>query len=69
MNYTEKKIRLSCLSQYFQLFVYSLYTSNIPTIHGEKYGTIYYVEDGYRYIEDGKFNREKYMKSGEGLFL
>lgn len=67
--YAEKKIRLSKISEKLNLFIYSIYQNKANLIEGEKFGDIYYVEDGENYIENGRFNREKYLSGGDGLFL
>ena len=38
-------------------------------IEGEKVLGFYYVENGQKYIEDGRFCRSKYLGKGEDLFL
>ena len=51
------------------LFTYSLYEKQLSQIEGEKICGMYYLEDGEKYIEEGRFNKVKYLKKGEELFL
>lgn len=69
LSYAEKKIKLSKISEKLSLFVYSFFENSLTIIQGEKYGDLYYIEDGNKYIEDGRFNRQKYISGGDGLFL
>lgn len=69
LGYAEKKIRLSKISEKLNLFIYSIYESKVVIIEGEQFGDIYYIENGQDYIENGRFNREKYLGGGDGLFL
>lgn len=69
LGYAEKKIKLSKIAEKLNLFIYSIYESKANVIEGEQFGDIYYVENGEDYIENGRFNREKYLCGGDGLFL
>lgn len=69
LSYAEKKVKLSILSEKLNLFIYSIYKNKTSIIEGEKFGDIYYIEDGEKYLENGRFNREKYLNEGDGLFL
>lgn len=69
LGYAEKKIKLSKIAEKLNLFIYSIYESKANVIEGEQFGDIYYVENGEDYIENGRFNREKYLGGGDGLFL
>ena len=69
ISYAEKKVKLSQISEKLNLFVYSIYEREIDQIEGEKILGMYYVEDGEKYIEDGRFNKTKYLRKGEELFL
>lgn len=69
IGYAEKKIKLSQISEKLNLFIYEIYTDKASMIQGEKFGDIYYVENGTEYMENGRFNREKYLSGGDGLFL
>lgn len=69
LGYAEKKIKLSKIAEKLNLFIYSIYENKANVIEGEQFGDIYYVENGENYIENGRFNREKYLGGGDGLFL
>lgn len=69
ISYAEKKIRLSEVSERLNLFIYSIYENKANVIEGEKFGDIYYVEDGEKYIKNGRFDRVTYLNGGDGLFL
>lgn len=69
IGYAEKKVKLSQISQKLNLFVYNIYMNKTNIIEGELFGDIYYVEDGEKYIENGRFNKKKYLGKGEDLFL
>lgn len=69
LSYAEKKIKLSKISEKINLFVYSFFENSLNIIQGDKYGDMYYIEDGENYIENGRFNRQKYISGGDGLFL
>ena len=43
--------------------------NKINLIEGELISGMYYVEDGEKYIVDGRFDRSKYLEKGEELFL
>ena len=69
ISYSERKVKLSQIAEKLNLFVYSLPINSIQQIEGEKICGMYYVEEGKKYIKDGRFNRGKYIEEGEGLFL
>ena len=69
ISYVEKKVRLANLSRKMSLFTYSIYLDKINMIHGEKFGGYYYIEDGEKYIKNGRFNSEMFFYEGDSLFL
>lgn len=69
ISYSEKKVRLSQISEELNLFIYSIYENQVQQLEGEKILGMYYVENGEKYIEDGRFNKMKYLEKGEELFL
>ena len=69
ISYSEKKVKLSQIAEYLNLFTYSLNTNKLSLIEGEEICGMYYVQDGEKYMEDGRFNRSKYLEKGEELFL
>ena len=68
-GYAEKKIKLSSIAEKMSLFIYTIYSKDTNIIEGEQFGNMYYIENGEDYIENGRFNRAKYLGNGDGLFL
>lgn len=62
-------MKLSQISDKLNLFTYSIHRNQINLIEGEKILGFYYVKDGEKYIENGRFCRSKYLGKGEELFL
>jgi len=57
------------LSEKMSYFTYTVYgMENMEMRCDEELGGYYYIEDGERFIEDGKFNREAFSQSMRGLF-
>ena len=69
ISYSERKVKLSQIAENLNLFVYSLPINSMRLIEGEKICGMFYIEEGTKYIKDGRFNRGKYIEEGEGLFL
>lgn len=69
LSYAEKKVKLSQVSEILSLFTYSIHSNQINLIEGEKILGFYYIKDGEKYIENGRFCRSKYLGKGEELFL
>lgn len=69
LSYAEKKVKLSQIAGEMSLFTYSIHRNQINLIEGEKILGFYYIDDGEKYIEDGRFCRSKYLGKGEELFL
>ncbi len=61
MNYTEKMIRLSEVKEKINYFTYNVKEEPLVQ-YEEEFGGIYYISNGVKYIQDNKFNREKYIK-------
>lgn len=67
MNYSEKQIKLSEVKSIMNYFIYDIKKNpNLP--YSDKIGELYFIEDGDKYFEDGKLNKEKFT-SEVGLFL
>lgn len=67
MNYSEKQIKLSEIKSIMNYFIYDIKkNSNLP--YSDKIGELYFIEDGDRYFEGEKLNKEKFA-SEVGLFL
>lgn len=69
ISYSEKKVKLSQIAEELNLFIYSINPNKINLIEGELIGGMYYVDDGEKYIVDGRFDRSKYLEKGDELFL
>ena len=69
LSYAEKKVKLSQISGDMSLFTYSIHRKQVNLIEGEKILGFYYIKDGDKYVENGRFNRSKYLGKGEELFL
>lgn len=69
LSYAEKKVKLSQISGKMDLFTYSIHRKQINLIEGEQILGFYYIADGEKYIEDGRFCRSKYLGKGEKLYL
>lgn len=75
MDYSERKIKLSELSEKMAYFTYNYcdYKNKFnkePKHYKENVGRLYYVEDGADFItEDGKFDRKKYDECSGGKYL
>ncbi len=71
ISYAKKQIELSKIKPKFNLFTYSIYKTKNSNInyYDEEFGNIYYVNNGDEFIQNGKFDREKYISYTGGIFL
>ena len=69
LSYAEKKVKLSQISELLSLFTYSIHKNQLDLIEGEKELGFYYIKDGEKYMDNGRFCRSKYLGKGEELFL
>ena len=69
MSFAEKKIKLSQLKRKMSIFIYTipLYEKNL-FFTDSKFGMLY-IENGENFLENGKFNRKKYLEYGSGKFI
>lgn len=58
MGYARKRVELSEVTSQMNYFIYQIKKNN-NLIYNDKIGEIFYIEDGDRYFENGKLNREK----------
>lgn len=69
LSYAQKQVELSKIREIMDLFLYTvtIYDKNSGNKYcTEEFGNILYIEEGEEFIEDGKFNKEKYeAKCGE----
>lgn len=71
ISYAKKQIELSRLKPKFNLFIYSIYKNKNSNInyYDEEFGGICYINNGEEFVQDGKFDREKYISYTGGIFL
>nr|WP_092073175.1 CRISPR-associated helicase/endonuclease Cas3 [Dendrosporobacter quercicolus]NSL48750.1 CRISPR-associated helicase/endonuclease Cas3 [Dendrosporobacter quercicolus DSM 1736]SDM55114.1 CRISPR-associated helicase, Cas3 family [Dendrosporobacter quercicolus] len=70
MGYGRRKVELSILAEQMSYFTYQVYGVGQQALGcDEEFGGYYYIEDGERFIEYGKFNRKAFVRQGKGLFL
>ena len=58
MDYAKKRILLSQVTSKMNDFIFQIKRNN-TLIYNDKIGEIFYIEDGEKYFEEGKLNREK----------
>ncbi|BDR75665.1 CRISPR-associated helicase Cas3' [Clostridium tetani] len=58
LDYAEKKIKLSQVTANLNYFIYQVPSNDF--IYEDRIGDIYYIGDGEKYFEDGKFDRKKF---------
>lgn len=58
LDYAEKKIKLSQVTANLNYFIYEVPSNDF--IYEDRIGDIYYIGDGEKYFEDGKFDRKKF---------
>lgn len=66
LDYAEKRVKLSEVTANLNYFIYQV--KNNDFTYEDRIGDIYYIEDGEKYFEEGKFDREKFNK-GIGDFI
>lgn len=71
ISYAKKQIELSKIKPRLNLFLYQIYKNKKGDMnyYDEAFGNIYYIQNGDEFMEDGKFNREKYSSYTRGMFL
>ncbi len=69
LSYAVKKVEISKLKPKFNLFLFNVYKNNNTNYYDEEFGGIYYIKNGKDFVDDGKFNREKYSNYTGGIFL
>ncbi|MDD3304068.1 MAG: CRISPR-associated helicase Cas3' [Clostridia bacterium] len=71
ISYARKQIELSKIKPKLNLFIYQIYKykNSNTNYYDEEFGNIYYIQNGKEFMEDGKFNREKYISYTGGIFL
>ncbi|HOJ11451.1 MAG TPA: CRISPR-associated helicase Cas3' [Clostridiales bacterium] len=70
MEYAEKKVNISLLSEKMSYFSFNIYNINNMQIRcDEEFAGYYYIENGECFIKDGKFDREEFSRAMKGMFL
>jgi len=67
LGYAEKQIRLSKARSDVSYFVYEIHKNSI-SFYNDRIGELYLMEDGDRFFENGKLNKERLERAG-GLFI
>lgn len=71
LEYAEKQIKLSTIMGVMELFLYSIeiYDKESQKLYfTEEMGNILYIEEGEEFLDEGKFDREKYFKKCGEIF-
>lgn len=63
-SYTKKQIELSKINRELSYFTFSVGVE--PLTYSDIIGDLYLLEDGVKYIEEGKFNRKLYNEINLG---
>lgn len=66
LDYAEKKVKLSEVTANLNYFIYQVEKDDFT--YEDRIGDIYYIEDGEKYFEEGKFDRKKF-DNGIGDFI
>ncbi len=69
IGYAEKQVKLSRLRKYMNIFTYSINFNQNTKFYNDKALGLLYVENGQEFIENGKFDRKKYLEYSGGNFL
>lgn len=67
MDYSEKRVKLSQIKSKINYFTYEI-KWKLDFTYNDRIGDIYYIEDGDKYFENGKLDRDKFKK-GIGDFI
>lgn len=67
MDYAEKRVKLSRVRADMNNFIYEVKWNENFT-YNDRIGELYFIEDGDKYLKDGKFDRDKFI-SGIGDFI
>ncbi|WP_455797886.1 CRISPR-associated helicase Cas3' [Clostridium butyricum] len=67
MNYSEKQVKLSNIRSKMSYFIYEI-KKNFDLPYNDKIGELYYIENGEKYFENGKLDKEKFSNE-VGMFI
>lgn len=62
MDYAKKRVKLSELSAKMNFFIYQIKVKT-DINYNDKIGDLYYIEDGEKYFDNGKIDREKFNEN------
>ncbi|MBU3207672.1 CRISPR-associated helicase Cas3' [Clostridium algidicarnis] len=63
MDYAEKRVKLSEILEYVDYFTYKV--NRFDDSYSDNIGDIFYIDDGYKYFTNNKFDRSKFNKTEE----
>ncbi len=63
LDYAEKQIRLSQITSKMNYFIYRIKKTS-DLIYSDRIGELYCIEDGEKYFENGRLNKEKFISQG-----
>jgi CRISPR-associated endonuclease/helicase Cas3 len=67
LDYSEKKVKLSMITSKLNYFIYKVDKKYFT--YQDRIGDMYYIEDGEKYLTDGKLDREKFNTGNADLFM
>ena len=67
MNYSEKQVKLSNIRSKMSYFIYEI-KKNFDLPYNDKIGELYYIENGEKYFENGKLDKERFNNE-VGMFI
>ncbi len=67
MNYSEKQVKLSNIRSKMNYFIYEI-KKNFDLPYNDKIGELYYIENGEKYFENGKLDKERFNNE-VGMFI
>ncbi|WP_341480430.1 helicase-related protein [Clostridium cibarium] len=67
LSYSEKEVKLSRVRSLMNNFIYEIMKCDTFP-YTQKIGELYYIENGDKYFDDGKLNKERFI-SGVGDFI
>lgn len=67
MDFAKKEVRLSEVRSQMNYFIYEI-NKNVDLPYNDKVGELYYIENGDKYFENGKLDKEKF-KNEVGMFI
>ena len=71
MDFYKKSILLSEIRPKINMFIYNIYSNknSKPNYYDQEFSNIFYIDNGDKFIDNGKFDRKKYVEYTGGYFL